>query len=312
MTEPDPPDTGRSPSDRGHLLTEQRNPRSERLDEMSARAIVDLINDDDAGVIAAVRSQADAIARAVDLAARSLRAGGRIVYCGAGTSGRLGVLDAAECIPTFGAPPGRVVGLVAGGREALVRPVEFAEDDPADGAAEIAAVDVGPDDTVVGIATGGTTPYVVGALEEAARRGARTVFLLCCDPAHAPFRPDVLITPLVGPEVLTGSTRMKAGTATKLILNTISTGAFVLVGKTYGNLMVDLVVTNAKLADRAERILMAVVGLSREAARALLARAEGRVKTAIVMGRLGLDRAAAEARLDALNGSVRRAVEPAP
>lgn len=295
--------------DRGHLLTEQRHPASERLDEMTAAEIVDLMNREDASVIAAVRAQAEAIARAVDLAAGSLRAGGRLIYVGAGTSGRLGVLDAAECIPTFGAAPGQVVGLIAGGRDALVRPVENAEDRPEDGARDLAHLDPGPRDTVVGIATGGTTPYVLGALAEARRRGAGTVFLVCLNPADAPFCPDVLIAPQVGPEVLTGSTRLKAGTATKLILNTISTGAFVLNGKTYGNLMVDLVVTNAKLADRSERIVMATVGVDRAGARDLLERAGGRVKTAIVMGNLGLDRAAAEARLAAAAGRVRRALQ---
>jgi len=298
----------RPSNDRGHLLTEQRNPRSADLDAMSAREIVALINAEDARVIEAVGAEAERIAEAVEMAAASLTAGGRLIYCGAGTSGRLGVLDAAECIPTFGVPPGQVEGIIAGGRDALVRPIEFAEDDPAVGAREIAQRDVGSDDTVVGIATGGTTPFVHGALAEARRCGAATVFIQCNRPEDVPVEADVVIAPLVGPEVLTGSTRMKAGTATKLILNTISTGAFVLLGKVFGNLMVDLVVTNAKLADRAERIVMATVDVNRDRARALLEAAGGHCKVAIVMGALNVDRASAEARLAACDGSIRRAL----
>jgi N-acetylmuramic acid 6-phosphate etherase len=298
----------RSSSDRGHLLTEQANPRSADLDALSTREIVELISAEDGEVIGAVRAEAAEIARAADLAAASFGAGGRLVYVGAGTSGRLGVLDAAECIPTFGAPRGQVVGVIAGGREALVGPVEFAEDDPAAGAAEMTQLIVGAKDTVVGIATGGTTPFVVGALAEAKRRGAGTVFLHCTHRQDASVPADVVIAPLVGPEVLTGSTRMKAGTATKLVLNSISTAAFVRLGKVYGNLMVDLVVTNAKLADRAERIVMAVVGCERARARGLLAAAGGRCKTALVMGCLGLDRAAAESRLARFSGRLREAL----
>ena len=298
--------------DRGKLLTEQRNPRSERLDTLSPRELVELINDEDARVIEAVRAEADRIARAMEMAADSLRSGGRLIYCGAGTSGRLGVLDAAECIPTFGADPQQVLGIIAGGPEALVGPVEYAEDDPAAGALEIARRNVDRRDTVVGIATGATTPFVHGALAEARRRGACTVFIHCTQPGEVPVEADLEITPLVGPEVLTGSTRMKAGTATKLILNTISTGAFVLLGKVYGNLMVDLVVTNAKLADRAERIVMAVLGLERDPARALIESAGGRVKTAIVMGALGVEREEADELLAAADGSVRRALQRPP
>jgi N-acetylmuramic acid 6-phosphate etherase len=217
---------------------------------------------------------------------------------GAGTSGRLGVLDAAECPPTFGTPPEQVVGIIAGGPEALVRSVEGAEDDPGAGAAAMDAHQVGSRDTVVGIATSGTTPYVRGALTRARELGARTVFLTCVEaPSGGVEDCDVTIAVLTGPEVVTGSTRMKAGTATKLVLNTLTTGAMVRLGKTYGNLMVDLQARNQKLVDRGERIVMAVTAASREAARRAIRDAGGSVRTAIVMIRRGVSRAEAEALL---------------
>ena len=276
-------------------LTEQRNPRSRGVDRLSPAEIVALINDEDRTVPAAVGAEAGAIVRAMELARDAFGRGGRLIYVGAGTSGRLGVLDAAEMPPTYRTDPSMVVGVIAGGHGALVRAREGAEDDPRDGAREMDRLAVGVDDFVLGIATSGTTPFVHGALERARVRGARTGFLLCTPPsAELRATHDVVIAPLVGPEVITGSTRMKAGTATKLVLNTITTGAMVLMGKVHGNLMVDLQVTCRKLQDRGERILMTTAGLEREPARELLGEAGGHVKTAIVMARLGV--AAEEAR----------------
>ncbi|RMH18066.1 MAG: N-acetylmuramic acid 6-phosphate etherase, partial [Gemmatimonadetes bacterium] len=271
-------------------LTEQRNPRSARIDLLSAEEIVALINAEDRTVPEAVGRERAAIARAMELAVEALAGGGRLIYVGAGTSGRLGVLDAAEMPPTFGTDPEQVQGIIAGGYEALVRAQEGAEDHPEDGAAAVDARGVGPDDFVLGIATSGTTPFVHGALARARERGARTGFLLCTPPSdELRARHDVVIAPLVGPEVVTGSTRMKAGTATKLVLNTITTGAMVLLGKVYGNLMVDLQVTCEKLEDRGERILRVLLGLDADAAARLLREAGGHVKTALVMGRLDVD-----------------------
>jgi N-acetylmuramic acid 6-phosphate etherase len=286
-------------------LTEQRNPRSRRIDELEPLGIVDLINAEDRMVAEAVGEERHAIARALELAEQAFRAGGRLVYVGAGTSGRLGVLDAAEMPPTYGTDPGMVRGVIAGGYDALVRAREGAEDSPADGAAAVDEVGVGEQDFVLGIATSGTTPYVHGALERARERGARTGFLLCTyPPPELLAKHDVVIAPLVGPEVITGSTRMKAGTATKLVLNTITTGAMVRLGKVYGNLMVDLQVTCEKLRDRGERILGSLLGIERPAAGALLERSGGHVKTALVMGRLGIEADEARRRLEAAGGLV--------
>lgn len=289
-------------------LTEQRNPRSEGIDRLGALDIVRLINEEDRTVAGAVGREAEAVARAVELAVAAFRAGGRLVYVGAGTSGRLGVLDAAEMPPTYGTDPSMVQGVVAGGFQALVRAREGAEDRPDDGGAAMDERDVGADDFVLGIAASGTTPFVHGALARARERGARTGFLLCTPPSQA-LRDahDVVIAPLVGAEVVTGSTRMKAGTATKLVLNTITTGAMVLLGKVDGNLMVDLQVTCEKLRDRGERILMATLGLERDGAGALLAAARGSVKTALVMHRTGTGREGASAALARAGGVVARA-----
>jgi N-acetylmuramic acid 6-phosphate etherase len=284
-------------------LTEQRNESSEGIDRLDALEIVDLINREDRKIAEAVGAEREAIARALELAEASFRRGGRLVYVGAGTSGRLGVLDAAEMPPTYGTDPRMVQGVIAGGYEALVRAQEGAEDLPEDGAEAMDDLEVGPDDFVLGIATSGTTPYVHGAVDRAAERGARTGFLMCTPPpAELVERLDVVIAPLVGPEVITGSTRMKAGTATKLVLNTITTGAMVRMGKVYGNLMVDLQVTCAKLQDRGERILTGMLGVDRETATQLLADADGHVKTALVMGRLGVDADEAARRLEAARG----------
>ncbi len=276
-------------------LTEQRNPRSRAIDQLSPAEIVALINAEDRTVAVAVAEQAANVARAMEMAHDAFCRGGRLIYVGAGTSGRLGVLDAAEMPPTYGTDPAMVVGVIAGGYDALVRAREGAEDEPRDGAREMDRFSVASADFVLGIATSGTTPFVHGALRRARERGARTGFLLCTLPgAELLARHDVVIALLVGPEVITGSTRMKAGTATKLVLNTITTGAMVLMGKVYGNLMVDLRVTCQKLQDRGERILMTTLGLERGPARELLKEAGGHVKTALVMARR--DVAAAEAR----------------
>jgi N-acetylmuramic acid 6-phosphate etherase len=288
-------------------LTEQRNPHTLRIDRLSALEIVDLISAEDRLIAGAVAAEREAIAHCIDLVVESLRGGGRLIYVGAGTSGRLGVLDAAEMPPTFRTDPALVQGVIAGGYAALIRAQEGAEDNPMAGAEAMDEREIGPADFVLGIATSGTTPYVHGALGRARERGARTGFLLCTPPSEE-LRDthDVVIAPLVGPEVITGSTRMKAGTATKLVLNTISTGAMVRLGKVYGNLMVDLEVTCGKLQDRGERILIEVLGLERLAATNLLARSGGHVKTALVMGRLGVDREEAVRRLDAADGMISR------
>jgi N-acetylmuramic acid 6-phosphate etherase len=286
-------------------LTEQRNPRSSRIDQMATLEIVDLINAEDRLVAAAVSDERERVARAVDLAVAAFRAGGRLIYVGAGTSGRLGVLDASEMPPTYRTEPDMVQGVMAGGFEALLRAQEGAEDHPEEGAAAMDERRVDRRDFVLGIAASGTTPYVHGALARARELGARTGFLLCTYPSEDILRThDVVIAPLVGPEVITGSTRMKAGTATKIILNTISTAAMVRTGKVYGNLMVDLQVTCQKLQDRGERILMDTLGVQREEASRLLDQSGGHVKTAIVMSRLGLDAAAARKRLEDSGGAI--------
>ena len=286
-------------------LTEQRNPRTAEIDRLSPLEIVDVISAEDHRVAPAVQAEREGIARAIELAEAAFRAGGRLVYVGAGTSGRLGVLDASEMPPTIGTDPEMVQGVIAGGYDALLSAREGAEDRPEDGAAAMDERAIGPDDFVVGIATSGTTPYVHGALQRAGELGARTGFLLCTPPsAEMLERYDVVIAPLVGPEVVTGSTRMKAGTATKLVLNTISTGAMIRLGKVYGNLMVDLRATNQKLQDRSERILIELLDVGREDARALLEEAEGSVKTALAMALTGTDRAGARDRLREVGGRV--------
>ena len=287
-------------------LTERRNPRTLGIDAASPLEIVDLVNAEDALVAPAVAAAREPIARAIELAEAALRAGGRLFYVGAGTSGRLGVLDASECPPTFGTDPGMVQGIIAGGSDALVRSIEGAEDDPAAGAAALDARHVGRRDFVVGIAASGTTPYVRGAMERARALGAAVGLVTCAEPPAA-LRAlcDACIVVLVGPEVVTGSTRMKAGTATKLVLNTISTGTMVRLGKTWGNLMVDLRAWNEKLVDRSQRIVMEATGLPREAARTALAAAGGEVKLAIVMTRREVGRDEAVRLLAEHDGSMR-------
>jgi N-acetylmuramic acid 6-phosphate etherase len=294
-------------------LTERRNPRSTTIDTASALEIVDLISAEDAGVPAAVAKARLEIARTIELVEAAFRAGGRLVYVGAGTSGRLGVLDATECPPTFGSPPEMVVGLIAGGPPALVRSVEGAEDDVSAAKAAIDSLQVGKVDLVVGIAASGTTPYVHAALTHAQSRGARTALVSCSEPPRDLARTcDVCITVLVGPEIVTGSTRMKAGTATKLVLNTLTTGAMIRLGKIYGNLMVDLRAWNDKLVDRSRRIVMETTGLDRGAAQRVIDAAEGSVKTAIVMARRGVAKAEAEQLLAEHAGRLRPIVGDPP
>ncbi|MEA3246461.1 MAG: N-acetylmuramic acid 6-phosphate etherase [Gemmatimonadota bacterium] len=288
-------------------VTEQRNPRTTAIDLASAVGIVDLINAEDRLVADAVATQRDKIATAVEWAENTFRSGGRLFYVGAGTSGRLGVLDASEIPPTFGADPGLVQGIIAGGYAALTRSQEGAEDKPDGARRDLDAVRVTPMDFVVGIAASGTTPYVRAALERAKEIGACTAIVACSPPpAETLAVADLAIVVITGPEVVTGSTRMKAGTATKLVLNTITTGAMIRLGKTYGNLMVDLQATNAKLRDRSERIVAEVCGVSRDDARAVLEEAGGSVKLAIVMRKLSLSKADARRKLEEAGGVIRR------
>lgn len=295
--------------DRGHLLTEQFHPGAERLDALSVADAFDLMNAEDARIASAVAAAKAEIVAGVELIAAALRAGGRLIYVGAGTSGRLGVLDAAECPPTFLSDPRSVVGVIAGGDAALRSAVEHAEDDGDAGAGEMDRLGIGGGDVVCGITSGGTTRYVHGALRRARERGARTMFLACVPREQAPDDADVSIRVLTGPEVLVGSTRLKAGLATKMVLNLLSTLSMTRLGKVYGNLMVDVNARGcAKLTDRAIRITMRATALSRQAADALLVRADWHVKTAIVMQRLGVEPAGARARLDAARGSVRQAL----
>jgi N-acetylmuramic acid 6-phosphate etherase len=294
-------------------LTEQRNPRTERIDVASSLEIADLLAAEDALVAPAVHRERERVARAIDLAVAAFQRGGRLIYVGAGTSGRLGVLDASECPPTFGTPPGMVLGLIAGGAQALVRSIEGAEDDVNAAAAAIDTAGVEEKDFVLGIAASGTTPFVRAALGRAQTLGASTGLLSCTDPPRLLADTcDVVILPKVGPEAVTGSTRMKAGTATKLVLNAITTGAMIRLGKVYGNLMVDVMATSAKLVDRGERIVMECTGVDRVQARAAIEAAGGSVKLAIVMVRLGATLEEAGRALDAAGGSLRRAIGDPP
>jgi len=295
--------------DRSRLTTEKRNPRSRDIDRKTTLQIVDIINAEDRLVASAVASQRRSIAAAVDMIVASFREGGRLFYIGAGTSGRLGVLDASECPPTFGTPPRMVQGIIAGGRRALVKAIEGAEDRADEGAAALRKRRVTARDVVAGIATCGVTPFVHGAMTCAKQIGASTIFITCAPEAVKRIRTDVVIAAAVGPEVVTGSTRMKAGTATKLILNTLTTAAMIRIGKVYGNLMVDLRARSDKLRDRAERIVMTVTGLSRSRARKLLAEANGLAKPAIVMHFRKATFDQAQKLLASCQGSVRKAIE---
>jgi N-acetylmuramic acid 6-phosphate etherase len=270
------------------MLTEQRNPGSLDIDRRSTLEMLQIMNEEDSKVAPAVREVLPAIARAVDVITARFQRGGRLIYVGAGTSGRLGVLDAVECVPTFSTPPSMVQGLIAGGDRAFVRAVEGAEDQADGGRRDLAAINLTADDTVVGIAASGRTPYVIGALDYAREVGAATIAITCNSPAAVLDAAEIAIPVLVGPEIITGSTRLKAGTAQKLVLNMLSTASMIRLGKVYGNLMVDVQITNQKLAERARRIVSEVTGVSTEAAGKLLDQTGGQVKPAIVVGLLGV------------------------
>jgi N-acetylmuramic acid 6-phosphate etherase len=290
--------------------TEARNPASEKIDTLTALEIVRLMNDEDSRVPTAVAREAEPIARAVEVIADRIRGGGRLIYIGAGTSGRLGVLDASECPPTFSTPPEMVVGLIAGGYGALTRAVEGAEDHPEAAVDDLKKINLSPRDVLVGIATSGRTPYVIGGLKHARQIGAFAIGLACNDGSALTDAADLMITPVVGPEVISGSTRLKAGTATKLVLNMLTTGAMVLLGKTYGNLMVDLKATNAKLIIRTRGIVAELTGLTEPEAEQQLARCGGELKTAVVAHRHGVSADDARRLLSEAGGQLRKALKP--
>jgi N-acetylmuramic acid 6-phosphate etherase len=290
------------------LLTEQTNPASRNIDALPTADMLRIINTEDRKVAEAVGAEIPAIARGVDAIVAAIRAGGRLFYIGAGTSGRLGVLDASECPPTFSASPETVQGIIAGGEAALTRATEATEDDPAAGARDLAARGFTGRDVLVGIAASGRTPYVLGALEAASQLGAVTIGISCSPDSALSRAAAIAITPLVGPEVVTGSTRMKAGTAQKLVLNMLSTGTFIRLGHVYGNLMVNVQPRNAKLVDRARRIVAEAAGVSAERAPGLLADAGNNVRVAILMAKTGAAREQAEQRLASAGGSISRAL----
>lgn len=293
------------------LATEQRNPRSMSIDAASVREILEIINIEDHKVPIAVRGEIPYIAEAVELIVEAFRAGGRLFYIGAGTSGRLGILDASECPPTFGTPPEMVQGLIAGGREAVFRSQEGAEDVEEHGARELQQVDLESRDVVCGIAASRRTPYVVGGVKYARSIGAGTVYVTCNPRSEFDLDVDVAICPVVGPEVVMGSTRMKSGTAQKLVLNMLTTAAMIRLGKVYQNMMVDLQMTNKKLVERSRRTIMTVTGLSYGDSMSLLERAGGHVKTALVMELAGVGHEDALKLLDQADGFVRKAIESA-
>jgi N-acetylmuramic acid 6-phosphate etherase len=298
-------------STRGHLTTEQVNQRSQNLDQLSCLELVDLFNTEDQQTIRAIAANRQELAQAITAAASGMKQGGRIFYIGAGTSGRLGVLDAAECPPTFCTDPEMVQGILAGGAAALVRSSEGLEDIAADGAKAMVDRQVGIHDLVVGIAAGGTTPYVHGALKAAKERGATTAFIACVPLEQVPAAADIEIRLIVGPEILTGSTRLKSGTVTKMALNIISTGAMVQLGKVYGNRMVDVAVTNSKLHDRALRMLQDLAELDREQASELLEASGRSVKLSLLMHWSGVDAATGSQLLASNQGQLRAALAAA-
>lgn len=300
-------DTQRILAELQSLVTEQRNPRTRDIDLADLDTVLTLINDEDARVPDVVRGQIPNIARAVELAERSLRAGGRLVYMGAGTSGRLGVLDAAECPPTFGTDPAQVVGVIAGGSETLVRSREGIEDRAELAEQDLRDIGLGPRDTLVAITASRRTPYAVAGLRYALDAGAATVFITCNEPP-GDLDADVIIAAVVGPEVVAGSTRMKAGTAQKLILNMISTATMIRLGKVYENLMVDLRPLSRKLEERSKGILMKLLDLPYERAASLLESGQGSVKRALLMGLAGCGAEEAERRLQSAGGVLRRAL----
>ena len=290
------------------LTTEARNPASEIIDTLTPLELVRLMNTEDAKVAEAVGKEAISIARAIEIIADRLRQGGRLVYIGAGTSGRLGVLDAAECPPTFSTPPEMVIGIIAGGSGALLRAVEGAEDNPQLAVADLKNIALGATDVLVGIATSGRTPYVIGGMRHAREVGACAIGFACNDGSDLVQVADLMITPLVGPEVVSGSTRLKSGTATKMVLNMLTTGTMVQLGKTYGNLMVDLKATNTKLLIRTRRIVAMLTGLTEDQAELQLGHCDGELKTAVVAHRRGVSATEARKLLHLAGGQLRGAL----
>lgn len=290
-----------------NLLTEQRNAETTKIDQLSTLQMLEVINAADRAVADAVHAELPRIAQAVDGIVERMEKGGRLFYIGAGTSGRLGVLDASECPPTFNVDAGLVVGLIAGGDHALRHSIEKAEDDPEQAVVDLKQHGLSGGDTLVGIAASGRTPYVLGGMAYAEQLGALTVGLSCVPGSEVERQARIAITPAVGPEVITGSTRLRAGTATKLVLNMLSTGAMIRLGMVYGNLMVNVQPTNVKLKDRAVRIIAAATGLEEQQAQLLLTQA-GTVKSAIVMHKLAVSRQQAEERLQAARGRLRVAL----
>ena len=295
------------------LSTEQRNPNSMDIDARSTGEILKIINEEDKTVPLAVGKELPYIEQAVEIIVHALKNGGRLIYFGAGTSGRLGVVDASECPPTFGTPYGMIDGYIAGGREAMFRAQEGAEDYEENGAKDVLAAKVSDKDVVCGIAASRRTPYVIGAVKKAKELGAKTLFVTCNPREHFNIKEvDVAICPYVGPEVVMGSTRMKSGTAQKLVLNMLTTTSMIRMGKVYENMMIDLQMTNKKLVERSKRIVMTITGVSYEEAAEYLEKANGHVKTALVMIRAGVDAEEAKARLAKADGFVRKAIEGKP
>jgi N-acetylmuramic acid 6-phosphate etherase len=293
----------------GHLLTEQRNPASAGIDTLSTEEMLRVINAEDRMVADAVAAAIPQIGRAVEVVVTAFERGGRLFYIGAGTSGRLGVLDASECPPTYNVPPDLVQGIIAGGEAALTRSVEAVEDDPAAGAHDLKQRNFGDRDVAVGIAASGRTPYVLGAVRAARELGATTIGISCTPASELSANVDLAIEALTGPEIVTGSTRMKAGTATKLILNMLTTGTMIRMGYVYGNLMINVQPRNQKLVDRSRRIIVEAADVSYERAAELFDASGQALKTAIVMGRLGVNKETAEARLASSRGRVSDALK---
>jgi len=290
------------------LVTEERNPDTFDIDSKSTLQILKLINQEDKKVALVVEKEIPNIARAVDLIVNAFKNKGRLFYIGAGTSGRLGVLDAAECPPTFGTPPGMIKGIIAGGRRTLVRSKEGVEDDFRAGAKDLGKNKISKKDVVVGIAASRRTPYVLGALERAKKAGAKTVFVFCNPTSKLRTKVDVAISPILGPEAIAGSTRMKAGSAQKMILNMLTTASMIKMGKVYQNLMVDLQVRSEKLVERSKRIIMMTTGVDYKKAKEYLEKAGGKVKTALVMILANVDKKTAEKRLKQAGGFVAKAI----
>lgn len=293
-----------------HLVTESRNPNSEQIDNLSTLDMLKVINNEDKKVAFAIEQQLESIAQAVEAISHAFKHGGRLIYCGAGTSGRLGILDASECPPTYGTKPEMVMGLIAGGHTAIFKAVENAEDNTQFCIDDLNAIDFNQRDVLVGIAASGRTPYVIGGLEYANQLGAVTVAVSCNPHSEIARIAKIAITPVVGPEVVTGSSRMKAGTAQKLVLNMLTTGAMIKMGKVYGNLMVDVEATNQKLIERQINIVMQATDCDRQQAEQALSQSQRHCKTAIVMILGHLNANDAKALLDQNGGFIRQAIKP--